>query len=280
MQLFALTALTMCAFAANSVLNRLAVADGSIGALEFAAVRVAAGALALGIIVLLRRRGWRSSTPFASAVALTGYMLGFSLAYLSIGAGAGALILFGTVQITMFVAALRAGEDIPTGRWVGTALAFLGLVVLVGRIDPTFGQVLAIISMAAAGLGWGIYSLLGRAEADPLGATTVAFVLALPVVAVAALASGSGAFSARGLVLASLSGALTSGLGYALWYAILPRLQRTSAALAQLSVPVLAALGGVTFIGEPVTLHLTLATILVVGGVTLGIKSGKARARR
>jgi len=270
LRIFILTALTMVAFAANSVLNRLALLDGGIGAVDFATVRVAAGAVTLTALAALRGGQWWKAARFSSAAALATYMLGFSLAYLALGAGAGALVLFGAVQVTMFAGALRAREPVPRRRWIGTGIAMAGLLVLVGRVDLPVAEAMAFLFMAAAGVGWGVFSLLGRGASDPLGATAAAFVLALPAVALATLAVGLEPMTGRGLLLAVLSGAVTSGLGYALWYAVLPRLARTSAALAQLSVPVIAALGGVALIGEPLTGRLMLATLLVVGGVLVG----------
>lgn len=271
MGLFLLTALTMVAFAANSVLNRLAVADGAIGAVDFAALRVLAGAATLTALAALRGGwDWRGAMRPSAAAALAVYMLGFSLAYLSLDAGAGALILFGAVQVTMFAGALMAREHVPVRRWIGVALALGGLMVLVGRVDVAAAERLAALSMAAAGAGWGVYSLIGRGASDPLGATAANFALSLPVVAIAALLAGLEPATSRGVALAVISGAVTSGLGYALWYRILPGLDRSAAGLAQLSVPIIAAVGGVVLIGEAITPRLLVSAALIVGGVMLG----------
>ena len=280
MRLILLTALTMVAFAANSILNRLALVDGGIGAVDFAAIRVLAGAVTLCALAKLRGRwDWRAAMQPSAAAALSVYMLGFSLAYLSLEAGAGALILFGAVQLTMFGGALAARERIPVRRWLGVALALAGLAVLVGRVEVAAPDRLAAASMAAAGAGWGIYSLIGRGASDPLGATAANFALSLPAVLVATLVLGLEPATARGVMLAVISGAVTSGLGYALWYRILPALARSAAGLAQLTVPIIAAAGGIVLIGETVTPRLIVSAALIVGGVMLGTLGPRAVGR-
>ncbi|MCV2869531.1 DMT family transporter [Defluviimonas sp. WL0002] len=278
MRLFLLTALTMTAFAANSVLNRLGVGPGHIGPVDFAIVRLLAGAAMLGLLILWRYR-FRSGrlSPGApgrrvlGACSLLIYLFGFSLAYGALDAGVGALILFGMVQITMFAGALLFREPVPPRRWMGAALAFAGLLWL---FAPGEGAALSGVHagmMCAAGVGWGIYSLSARGAADPLGATAWNFLFAaVPgLLAAAVLVSRGIAADGLGLSLAILSGAVTSGLGYALWYAILPALGATRAAVAQLSAPVIAAFGGLVLIGEPVTLRLVVASLLVLGGVAI-----------
>lgn len=277
MRLFLLTALTMTAFAANSILNRAAVGRELIGAVDFAVVRLIAGAGALALLIAIRwvRSGqavWPGrSGRLAGASALLVYLFGFSLAYGALDAGTGALILFGMVQITMFAGALLARESVPARRWVGAGLAFAGLVYL---LAPGAGAAhpLSAGLMAAAGAGWGIYSLSARGTRDPLGATGWNFLLAVPAAAVL-LASVPAAAAVplrpAGLSLAIVSGAVTSGLGYALWYAILPKLGAARAAVAQLTVPVIAAFGGLFLIGEAVTLRLVVAGMLVLCGVAL-----------
>lgn len=273
MRLLALTALTMLAFAANSLLNRQAVGGGAIGAAEFALVRVAAGAATLGLLVLLRhwRRGgalWPGTQGRLAGVAgLTAYLAGFSLAYLTLDAGTGALILFGAVQVTMFAGALWLAEPVPRRRWIGAALAFSGLLLLLapGAGAPALGPGLA---MASAGLGWGLYSLAGRGATDPLGATAANFALSVPVMAALALVwPGTAAATPAGIGLAVLSGAVTSGLGYALWYRLLPQLGAARAGVAQLTVPVIAAAGGALLLAEPPGLRFALSAALVLGGV-------------
>ncbi len=275
MRLFLLTSLTMIAFAANSVLNRLALTGGDIGPAEFAAIRVAAGAAMLLALVLVRggrlpAAGWRSRLIGAGTLAL--YMVGFSFAYLSLDAGLGALILFGGVQVTMFAGGLWAGERPTIRRWLGAGVALAGLVWLMwpgGEVAP---DPLGAGLMAAAAVGWGVYSLAGRGSAKPLASTAANFLYAFPVtLLVFMLLPDAGGIGARGAGLAVLSGAVTSGLGYALWYAVLPRLQASAAAVAQLTVPVIAMAGGALVMGEAVTLPLLMAAGVVLGGVALSL---------
>lgn len=265
MRLFLLTALVMVAFAANSVLNRMAVGAGDSGAVEFALIRLAAGAVVLMALVALRGRGWRGATV-GGVAGLSVYLFGFSLAYGHLDAGTGALVLFGVVQVTMFAGAILSGEVVPGRRWAGAGLALAGLAVLVA---PAGGGWAGFAAMAAAGAGWGIYSLAGRGARDALAATAGNFALALIPAAGVALVAGVefGAVTARGVVLAVLSGAVTSGLGYALWYAVLPALGAGRAGVAQLTVPLIAAAGGALLIGEAVGWRFALAALLVLGGV-------------
>ena len=253
MRLFLLTALTMLAFAANSILNRMALEDGTTGPAAFAAIRLVAGALCLWALVAWRGGGMRPLWQPGGAASLALYVLGFSFAYVSLPAGVGALIL---------------RETVPARRWAGAALAFGGLVWLLwpagGAAPDPWGAAL----MAAAALGWGIYSLLGRGATDPMGATAGNFVFAAPL-GLIVLAVLPDTATAQGAVLAVLSGAVTSGCGYALWYAVLPRLGSTRAAVAQLCVPVIAAAGGLLLLGEGVSLRFAMASALVLGGVLL-----------
>jgi drug/metabolite transporter (DMT)-like permease len=294
MRLILLTALTMIAFAANSVLNRLGVGGGLIDPVAFAVVRLLAGALTLAGMVLLRRawgrRAWgrRAAGAVAKprylrrtlgAASLLVYLFGFSVAYGALDAGAGALILFGAVQITMFAGALAVREPVPAARWAGAALAFGGLVAL---LAPGGGGVQAgwhAGAMALAGVGWGIYSLAGRGERDALAATAANFSLAVPfgltlwfLVPVQAAA-----LTMPGAALAVVSGAIASGMGYALWYAVLPQLGAARAAVAQLTVPLIAAAGGVLLIGEAVSWRFAASAALVLGGVALAALPGRAR---
>lgn len=277
MALFLMTALAMLAFAANSVLNRISVGVGLIDPVTYAVIRLAAGAAVLALLVLARRSmrggavwpGWQGRLSGVAGLLI--YLFCFSLAYLSLDAGIGALILFGSVQITMFAGALMAREAVPVLRWAGAGLAFVGLLVLVA---PTGSAQVAplwpIAAMVAAGIGWGIYSLAGRSARDPLLATAANFGMALPVAGLLALAIGFGSvIQPMGIGLAVLSGTVTSGLGYALWYGLLPKLGAARAAVAQLTVPVLAAGGGAALLGEGVSLRFVMAAGLVLGGVAL-----------
>ena len=202
----------------------------------------------------------------AGVLGLSAYLIGFSLAYRGLDAGTGALVLFGTVQVTMFAGALVSREAVPGRRWAGAGLALGGLAVIAA---PGAAAVLPVLLMTAAGVGWGIYSLAGRGAVDPLVATAWNFFLSVPLVLAAGLMSGVALPDGTGLALAALSGAVTSGLGYALWYAILPALGAARAAVAQLTVPVIAALGGAALLAEVPGLRFWLAAVLVLGGVGL-----------
>ena len=278
-RLVLLAMVAMLAFAANSLLCRLALGAGSIDAASFASLRMVSGALMLALI--LRLRGGRVMAGGAAALLgalkpalmLFLYMACFSFAYLSLGAGTGALILFGAVQLTMFAVALLGGERFSVLSWGGLVLAFAGLVYLVlpGLHAP---DPLGALLMAVAGLGWGFYSLLGRRSADPLLATARNFLVAVPPVLLVSLASmllASDLAHAEtsGVLLALASGALASGCGYVVWYALLPHLSAMRAATLQLSVPAIAALGGVLLLGEVLTPRLVLAAIATLGGVAI-----------
>lgn len=283
MRLFLLTALTMTAFAANSVLNRAGVGPGLIDPVGFAVVRLLAGAGMLAALVAGRRLAtgrplWPGrSGRIAGALSLLVYLFGFSLAYGALDAGTGALILFGMVQITMFAGAILARERVPARRWLGSALAFLGLVYLFAPGSGANDSLPHAGLMAAAGIGWGVYSLSARGATDPLGATAWNFVLAVPValflVAVLPIMPETVPATWQGLLLAAVSGALTSGLGYALWYSVLPALGAARAGVAQLTVPLIALAGGMVFLGEGLTLRFLFSAILVLGGVALALKS-------
>jgi drug/metabolite transporter (DMT)-like permease len=266
----AFTAAAMLAFAANSLLCRLALAGGGIDPASFGAVRVVSGALALALIVHLRAKaGAGASGDWISAAMLFAYVAFFSFAYVSLAAGTGALILFGAVQLTMFGWALRGGERFTLPAWCGLALAAAGLVFLVlpGVSAPPFA---GAASMALAGAAWGVYSLRGRGAADPLRATAGNFLRAAPLALVLWLPfAGVAHADAGGIVLAIVSGALTSGVGYALWYTALRGLTAMRAATVQLSVPVITAFGAVLLLGEPVSLRLVLASVAILGGIAL-----------
>lgn len=270
MRLLGLTCLAMLAFAANSVLNRMAVGAGRIDPVVFAVVRLAAGAGMLSLLLAWRGRvwpGWRGRAPGVAGLLV--YLFGFSAAYLVLDAGTGALILFGAVQITMFAGALASGEPLPARRLSGAALSLVGLVVL---LAPKGGALAPQFAMAAAGVGWGVYSLAGRKQNDALAGTAWNFLLALPF-GLIALVLWPGDWSAAGLALAVTSGAVTSGLGYALWYRLLPELGAGRAGVVQLSVPLIAASAGFVLIGEVPGPGFWLATILVLGGVGLALSS-------
>ena len=270
----ALSVLALTGFAANSLLCRAALRPHLVDAPTFTLVRLASGALVLGALLLARgsrpRAVWREGS-WKGALALFAYALAFSYAYLRLTAGTGALILFGAVQVTMMSRGLIRGERVRVRETLGLFAAATGLVVLclpgLSAPDP-----LGALLMAFAGASWGAYSLMGRGAVRPLMATAANFARSLPFAALGALASLPLApASPRGLALAAASGSLASGLGYSIWYAALPSLTATRAAIVQLSVPVLAAVGGVLLLGETLTLRLVAAAVLVLGGIGLAV---------
>lgn len=276
-----ITTLAMIAFAANSLLCRVALSATDIDAASFTSIRIASGAITLFILVLLTRGTRSVGGNWPSALALFGYAAGFSFAYIDLSAATGALLLFGAVQCTMIGYGLFQGERMGPLQTVGVLVAVAGLVglLLPGlSAPPLFSAVL----MLGAGLAWGIYSLRGRGAGDATVATAGNFVRAVPFALLASLLSFQhAAFDAFGVGLAVASGALASGLGYAIWYAVLPALKATSAATVQLTVPALAAVGGVLFLSEPISLRLGVASAAILGGVALYILSkGHAPAAR
>lgn len=283
MKLFFLTCVTMIAFAANSLLNRAALTGNAIGPGEFAALRLASGAVMLLILLSLREKTWARPQPIhiPAVLGLAAYMLGFSFAYVSLDAGLGALILFGGVQLTMFAGSVAGGERAALSKWLGMLVSLSGLVLLFWPTDQVVLDGWALGLMGVAAVGWGIYSLIGRGITDPLGATAWNFVYALPLSLLGLFFFAStDEMTAAGVGLAILSGALTSGLGYALWYKILPELGAMVGALAQLSVPVIALVLGVMILGEAVTLKSLIACMLVLGGIGLGVLGGRALKSR
>jgi len=270
MRLVALVCLTMTAFAANSVLNRLALAGGEAGAASFAALRLVAGALMLFALVHMRGARLPRGGGWAGPLALFAYMVGFSYAYLTLDAGVGALILFGGVQVTMFAGALLRAEAIPAVRWAGAALAFSGLVFLMWPSGPAQVSPSGAGLMLVAAVGWGVYSLLGAGARDPLGLTGRNFLLAAPL-GLAVLVVLPDGLSLHGALLAVLAGAVTSGLGYALWYHVLPQLSASIAAVSQLTVPIIALVGGMVFLGETADWRFAVAALMVLGGVALSL---------
>lgn len=269
------TAVAMLAFAGNSIICRLALVDGSVDPGTFTAVRLLAGAVTLLLILSLRpgKSDLKRHGSWQSAAHLFIYAICFSYAYVDLGTGTGALILFGCVQATMIIMALKSGDRPHTAEWLGWTIAGCGFVwlLLPGVNAPSIqGTVL----MALAGIGWGLYSIRGKGESDPLASTTSNFVRCLaPALVVAVIVIGRELIhvSKYGIVLAALSGALTSGIGYAIWYAALPGLTTMQAALVQLSVPAIAAFGGVLLVAEPLSARLVVSGILVIGGISIAL---------
>ena len=266
-----LVAIVMIAFAGNSILNRIGVATYGMDPLTFGALRVGAGAVML--LAVTRVAGWpavRQPRRWAGAVTLAAYMIGFSWAYQSLPAGLGALILFGIVQMVMFGVALSRGQKIVPLRFAGMGVAMTGLALLLWptgdlRVDPV-----GALAMIVAGVGWAAYTLLGQVERDATRATASNFTLCLALMLVAlGLNADPGPLPPGGVMVALLAGAITSGLGYALWYRVLPALPVTVAATAQLSVPVIAVAAGIVFLSEPLTARIAVAGALVLGGIAM-----------
>jgi drug/metabolite transporter (DMT)-like permease len=273
-----LTVAAMLAFAANSLLSRAALAGGYVDATDFTTIRLAGGTAVLSILFLVRR----SPPPAArlmwgSAVALFAYAIGFSLAYVRVPTGVGALLLFAAVQLTMIAAGLRAGERPPPGEWAGLGVSIAGVVALtapgLAQPDP-----IGALLMLGAGVAWGAYSLRGRRSGDALAANAAAFVASLPLALGAtgvAVLLGFAHITRTGVLLALASGALASGLGYVAWYAALRELTATRAAVVQLSVPPLAATGGVLILAEHFSFRLLIASLLILSGIALATLSSQ-----
>lgn len=279
-RLIGLTTLTMLAFSGNSLLCRMALERTSIDPASFTTIRVASGAAILWILVQLRR-GHRTGTHgnWLSALALFAYAAGFSFAYVSLTAATGALMLFVAVQATMIGHGIWMGERLRHSQNAGLVLALGGLVALLlpGISAPPLGGALL---MLGAGVAWGVYSLRGKGSGDALAATAGNFVRAVPVAAaLSLLAFPALTFDSSGSWYAVASGAIASGMGYAIWYTVLPSLKSAEAATVQLSVPVLAAVGGIVLLGEPVTLRLAVASIAILGGIALVIQQAGRPAR-
>jgi len=266
----------MMAFAGNSLLCRQALKYTTIDAATFTLVRIVSGAICLSLIVRLREGRPGRVGSWSSALALFGYAALFSFAYLQLTAGTGALLLFGAVQATMILWALRSGERMRWQQMAGLVLALAGLVTLVfpGISAPPIG---AAVLMLGAGVAWGVYSVRGKGGSDPLHATAGNFLRAVPMAVLLRVVTFRLAhFDARGAGYAIVSGAIASGLGYAIWYTALPMLKGTAAATVQLSVPVLAAAGGILLLSEPITLRFVLASAAVLGGILLVILERRA----
>ncbi len=276
MRVVVLTLLAMVAFASNSLLCRLALRQTAIDPASFTLVRLFSGAIALWLIAITHSTRRTVAGNWTSALALFAYAAGFSFAYVTLSAGTGALLLFGAVQATMILWGLRKGERFDVRQWVGLAVALTGLVALVfpGLSAPPIG---AALLMIGAGVAWGIYSLRGKGAGDPLSVTTGNFRRAIAFAALLSLALLPWLkFDPAGTTYAILSGAIASGVGYVIWYTALLHLKATTAATVQLSVPVLAAVGGVLFLSESITLRLLLASVLILGGIGLVVVERRA----
>lgn len=271
MKIIILTGLALIAFAANSVLCRLALGNGAIDASSFTVIRLLSGSIVLLIIISTTRSTTRATTKgsWDASFMLFLYATTFSYAYISLDTATGALILFGSVQITMILLSLISGTRLHIAEWTGAAIAFTGFMYLIlpGVTTPS---VIGFLLMTVAGISWGIYTLKGRGSKNPLMDTAYNFFRTTPLVVLLAISTINNVnYSSEGIVLALLSGGVTSGIGYTIWYIALGGLSSTQAAVLQLSVPVIAAVGGVVFVSEAITFRLTISATLVLGGILI-----------
>jgi drug/metabolite transporter (DMT)-like permease len=275
MKTLLLTITAMIAFAANSILCRAALGRGLIDAVGFTSIRLASGAAILVLILWLKnRKSFKPEFDPIASLMLAIYAFTLSFAYLELATGTGALILFGFVQLTLILIGLLRGERPSPFAWLGMTIAVIGLVYLLlpGVSAP---PIMAALLMAISGIAWGFYTLRGSRSANATANTTWNFVGTLPLVILAILLSGSHLQwnNPDGVLLAVMSGAISSGLGYVIWYAALPGLTLTQAANVQIPVPVVAAFGGILFMGEHMTLRLAIASLLTLGGIAMVISA-------
>jgi len=267
-----LTILALIAFAANSVLCRLALGQHEIDAASFTSIRLISGAITLTFLLYIKQpSALKWNINVTSSLALFCYAICFSFAYLDLATGTGALILFGTIQLTMIIFGVVSGEKPTSVMWMGILFASVGLVYL---MLPGVGapSLTGATLMALAGLAWSVYSIRGKSANNAVASTSWNFIGTVPFTVITSLIFLSKFHaSSSGIILAITSGALASGMGYVLWYAALPRMSLTTAAIAQISVPVIAAFGGVLFISETFTARLVVASIAILGGITLVI---------
>ena len=266
-----LTGLALIAFAANSVLCRLALGERTIDASSFTVIRLLSGAMVLLAIISIKSNKTDSFTKgsWSAGLLLFLYAITFSFAYITLDTGTGALILFGSVQITMILLSLISGDRLHITEWAGVTIAFIGFVYLIlpGVTTPS---AIGFLLMIVAGIAWGIYTLKGRSSDDPLMDTAYNFLRTLPLVIILAIITVKNAhYSYQGVLLAVLSGGITSGIGYAIWYIALGGLSATQAAVVQLLVPVIAAFGGIIFVSEAVTIRLTVSATMILGGILM-----------
>lgn len=265
------TILAMIAFAANSVLCRLALGNNTIDASSFTILRLLSGTLVLMTIIGLKYNKKRTTSKgsWVASSMLFLYAITFSFAYITLDTGTGALIMFGSVQITILLLSFITGTRLHLSEWTGVAIAFTGFVYLVlpGVTSPSLA---GFILMTIAGFAWGIYTLKGQGSDAPLMDTSYNFLRTMPfVIILTIIALQNVSYTTEGIILAVLSGGIASGIGYMIWYVALGGLSSTQAAVVQLSVPVLAAMGGVIFMSEAVTLRLTISSLLILGGILL-----------
>ncbi|MDA9136242.1 DMT family transporter [Ascidiaceihabitans sp.] len=281
MKLFLITALTMMAFASNSILNRMALGGGHIDPSSFAAVRIVAGAIALGLMLAIRREKlplWEKSR-ILGALSLAAYMIGFSLAYDSLDAGLGALILFGVVQVALFIYGAIRGETPTQRELIGASIAFIGLLIALWPSEDSVATLSSTALMVIAGLGWAAYTLAGRGSQNPLASTAANFLFAMPLLLLLLIGQTLN-ISVTGVALAVSAGAITSGMGYALWYWVLPQIGPSTAAVVQLSVPIIAIVAGAVLLGEVISITVIIAAGFVVGGIGLAVTKRSVQVGR
>lgn len=275
MRVVALTALAILAFAGNSLLTRWALVGGDIGAAAFVAIRLVSGAAILGLLAGRQRVGvLPRQSDLGGVIALLVYGEAFTFAYRSLGAATGALILFGTVQLTLAILATLRGQAPSARDRLGLVIAFAGLAWLL-LPHAAAPPLIPALLMGVAGIAWGVYTMLGRGAGDPFQRTARNFIGAAPLALLILLAFPIERPGLHGTLLAVASGAITSGLGYVIWYAVLPRLKVATAGAAQLLVPVVAAAGGVLLLGEALSLQLGLIAAIILGGIWLTIGAPK-----
>ena len=265
------TGFTLIAFAANSVLCRLALGEKTIDASSFTVIRLLSGTIVLLVILKINSNKNNSAIKgsWPAGLMLFLYAVTFSFAYITLDTGTGAIILFGSVQITMILLSLISGDRLHITEWIGVSIAFIGFVYLVSS-GVTSPSVIGFSLMTMAGIAWGIYTLKGRDSVNPLVDTAYNFLRTIPfVIVLAIIAIQNTHYSTEGILLAVLSGGIASGIGYTMWYIALGGLSVTQAAVVQLLVPIIAALGGVIFLSEKITLRLTLSAIMILGGILM-----------
>jgi len=276
MKIAFLVTIALLSFAGNSIIARLALLEQAIDPASFTFIRVLSGAVALWLILQGQKKRTQATAlttangSWWGAVTLSGYAIAFSYAYLELETGFGAFVLFASVQFTMLTLAIITGKHLSRREWIGVLLALSGFIYLLLPSLQQPASLLAVVLMASAGMAWGLFSVHGRSSQMPLADTSYNFIRAVPLVLIALwLQAPDLTLSKQGIILAVISGVFTSGIGYAVWYLVLPKISIPTAAIGQLLVPLLAAIGGVLVVGEVLTLHLLIAALAIIGGMLL-----------
>ena len=281
---YSLVLLTMLAFSGNAILTRVALASYNMNPELVLLLRVSSGAVTLLLICYLRKYSLKifSNLHIKTATALSLYLVGFSYAFTELETGIGVLIQFGVVQLVMFTSSFFSDQQVPKNKSIGAIIAFTGLIYLLWPIGDFTLNLKSSLLMAIAGMAWGIYSVLGKNTDAAISSTTASFLISTPICLIFVLLLPSNSdfsWSSTGALLAICSGSITSGMGYALWYYVLPKIPSTNAAVSQLSVPLIAAAGGVIFMQELITFKFIISCVLILGGIaiTIGVSSGKVK---